>query len=342
MLKLGSMRFILAIIVLLYHITKFVFIGEFAVICFFMLSGYWITFMYENKYKKFKSLKVFYISRIWRLFPVFLLFNVIAFVLSYFFNYPVFQIITSQTFLMQVLFWIANFLILGYNIIKPPILGTAWSLDVELQFYLVYLALILLFKKSNYPVLLISLIISAIISIFYHHGMLQKTLIYYLFFFLIGILIYLKDLQFNKKLEITGTLLFLVILNINYLFPGLRKITIGNHFTIYNIHLNEILPIFLIPLISNSLKNKSTKLDRTLGDMSFVLYLCHWVLIIPYDYFIEGANMVNRTPFTLGYIIVTLVMSYLIYEFYDKPIDNLRRKWGVSQPVIKHQEIFTG
>ncbi|MDB4902320.1 MAG: Peptidoglycan/LPS O-acetylase OafA/YrhL, contains acyltransferase and SGNH-hydrolase domain [Mucilaginibacter sp.] len=339
MLKPGSVRFILAIIVILFHITKMIFLGHFAVLCFFILSGYWITLMYENKYKKFEaSQKVFYISRVWRLLPVFLLFNCLAFVFSYYYNPHLYDSISLLHWPIKGIYWFSNFFLLGFFNMSSQALVPAWSLDIELQFYLLYPFLLLSFKKTDYWILSVFIIVALILSVHYPTTIISKTLIYYLFYFLIGMMIYLKNFSFSRKIETVFTCIFIFAVIINYIIPDLRKITVTNNATDYNRYLNECLPILLIPFISNSVKNKSSKLDRVLGDMSFVLYLCHWALIIPYNYYIKGLTVIHRVPYSLLYLIITFIVSYLIYKFYDKPIDNLRKKWVESHEIKKNRE----
>lgn len=332
MLKPGIIRFILALAVVLFHTTKLVFIGHLAVHCFFILSGYWVTFMYENKYSKLQStVKVFYISRIWRLFPVFLLFNLLGFVMSYFLNRDLYEAsLNIDGSFTSIIEWLPNIILLGFNHLKSTVLIPAWSLDIELQFYIVYPALLLLLKKKNQLSLGVLFVVTAITLLFFHDNPLSKSLLSYVFYFALGIMMYLKKYTFTKKTELLFTLLFIAILLIQYVVPDLRKLTIQDNSTAYNRYLNELLPFLLIPLISNSVKNKSTKLDRVLGDISFVIYLCHWVLLLPYSDLVEGMSIKQRLPYSAIYIVTTITLSYIFYLLYDKPIDKLRRKWVQS------------
>ena len=139
MLKPGLLRFILALTVIFFHISKLIFLGHFAVLCFFMLSGYWITFMYKNKYQKFEDVfKVFYISRVWRLFPVFLLFNILVFAVSYIYNPHFFDFFLAFKTSEKLGYGLSNIFLLGFYQFKNQILVPAWSLDIEMQFYLIY------------------------------------------------------------------------------------------------------------------------------------------------------------------------------------------------------------
>jgi peptidoglycan/LPS O-acetylase OafA/YrhL len=154
-----------------------------------------------------------------------------------------------------------------------------------------------------------------------------KTLLYYLFYFLIGMWIFLKQIRFSEKMENYFNVVFILILTAHYIVPQLRQLTIGDLASSYNGYLNELLPLLMIPLISNAVLRKSSSLDRTLGDMSYVMYLCHWLLIMPYTYYSKGTSFIQRIPYSLAYVLVTLLVSYLIYKYYDRPIDSLRRKW---------------
>ncbi|SDD62664.1 Peptidoglycan/LPS O-acetylase OafA/YrhL, contains acyltransferase and SGNH-hydrolase domains [Mucilaginibacter pineti] len=334
-MKPGSIRFILAFTVILFHITKLVFLGHFAVCCFFILSGYWITFMYQKKYVKFKNpLFVFYISRIWRLFPVFLLFNLLGGVFTYFYNPGIFQALSTFSALKITGYIFSNIFLLGFNHITPVFLIPAWSLDIEFQFYLIYPALLSWLCKLNYKAFIGVILLAVLINLVFAKGFISKTLLYYIAFFLIGILIYLKNLTFNKNIESGALILFVLILATNYLIPGLRKITVGNNATDYNMYLNETLPLLIIPAISNSVRIKSSKFDRLLGDISYVMYLCHWVLIIPYNFYIKGISFSQRVPYSLVYLVLTLLLSYIIYKYYDKPIDSYRRGWVDSNEKL--------
>ena len=121
MIKPGLVRFILASLVVFFHITKFVFIGHLAVYCFFILSGYWVSLMYETKYSKAKQpLFVFYCSRIFRLLPVYYLISILTFIMLFIFDSQLIERLNFRSF-SGVSFGLANLLMLGYNqlIFKP-------------------------------------------------------------------------------------------------------------------------------------------------------------------------------------------------------------------------------
>jgi len=338
MLKPGVVRIILALTVVAFHISKLLPLGEFAVLSFFMLSGYWITLMYENKYSK-SSVVNFYVSRFWRLLPVFILFNAITILLKSIYDHQVFLSLMANR---SVGFYLSNIFILGLNTVKRFPLAPAWSLDLELQYYLLFPLLYMIFKKKDiflYIIAALSFIVLIIHTLLVPVTEIPTTVFPLLFFFIVGMVIFLKKLTFSARTELIFNGMFFFILLLIYCIPVLRAHTLKDPYCDFNHYLNTALPLFLIPFFSNSVRRKSDQTDRAIGEMSFVLYLAHWALIAPYNYYSRDLSFVQRLPYTIGYLVITLGLSYLLFRFYDKPIDNLRRKWVESKikgPQEKH------
>ncbi|TDO97059.1 acyltransferase family protein [Flavobacterium sp. 245] len=328
MIKPGLVRFILASLVVFFHITKFVFIGHLAVYCFFILSGYWVTLMYETKYSKAKQpLLVFYCSRIFRLLPVYYLISILTFIMLFIFDSQVIERI-NFTSLSGVSFGVANLLMLGYNQLSFQPLVPAWSLDIELQFYL-FLPLILIFlkqQKVRFSILGIAFLIMLALSFLWTDLFLSKTILKYLVYFLVGIEIYKSKIEFNYKIERIFNSLFIGILVIHYAIPNLFAL-VKLADSSYNELFNILVSFLLIPLLSNSVRRKSDSRDMLLGGMSYVLYLSHWMFIIPYNYYIDELSKIDRIPYMLGYLFITYLFSLFIYQYYDMPLDKLRKKW---------------
>jgi peptidoglycan/LPS O-acetylase OafA/YrhL len=332
MLKPGLVRFLLASLVVFFHITKFVFIGPLAVFCFFILSGYWVSLMYENKYSKKKnSLLIFYGSRILRLAPVFYLVSALTYLLIYIYN-PESLFFLAHVSIDTVIFWFSNVFFLGYSQLHFQPLVPAWSLDIELQFYLLLPFLLLLMKSKLNSIycIAISLILSLLLIIFFLDLFISKTILKYLVYFLIGVAIYKFKIKFDKSTEMGFTILFLGILLIHYAVPNLYSLvkTVSNS---YNELFNILTSFLLIPLLTNSVLRKSDLNDMSLGGMSYALYLSHWMFIIPYNYYIKDINKMERIPYSLFYLLITYLFSFLIFKYFDTPIDNKRKAWVASK-----------
>ncbi len=330
----------LAVLVVLFHITKFVFLGHFAVLCFFMLSGYWITYMYDAKYKAADNAVVsFYLSRLWRLLPVYVLLNAVALGLAHYYNGDLASYTAPLSAPGKLIFWFSNVFILSSGLFPKQVLSPAWSLDVELQFYLLFPLLFAVLTRlerylTEFSGVLLLLIIS--VSLLSPELVIAKTVVIYLPYFLIGSVIYFGNISFSKKTELVFNSAFLLVLGVNYLFASLREETIYHHLSSYNQYLNNYLPLLLIPLLSNSVRVRTkSRLDSVLGDMSYVLYLTHWVVLIPYLHYMSGQDAKVKLLYTAVYLVLTFGLSYLIYLFYDKPIDRLRRKWTVNKASLQ-------
>jgi len=128
----GVFRLFLASIVFFSHISS-VNIGHATVSVFFFLSGHLIYKMYKKKYSnKNNPIINFYLSRILRIFPIFILITVLFFLLNYFLN--------LDHISEEKIGWLPNYIIIGFNFfnVKHAIIGTAWSLEIELIFYIIF------------------------------------------------------------------------------------------------------------------------------------------------------------------------------------------------------------
>jgi peptidoglycan/LPS O-acetylase OafA/YrhL len=327
MLKPGLVRFLLASIVIFYHLSGAIYIGTMSVFCFFILSGYWVTFMYEKKYINYKRpVTTFYLSRIFRLFPVYLLIGTLTIIMSIIFFPNFFSLVSRHN---VQLFWLSNVFLLGYNQLSFKPIVPAWSLDIELQFY-VFLPLLLAIgtAKINRTVMLCMFgVITVLISVFYPFTIASKTIAPYLSYFFIGVFIYKSKLTFSRRTEIIFNSLMIVILLTHYSLGITHFYTVFKTQMHYESYFNQLISLLLIPLLSNCVNNKSDNLDRILGEMSYVLYLTHWLLIIPYNHVITGLSKFQRIPVSAGYLLLTYILSYIIFKYYDKPIDKIRREW---------------
>jgi len=337
MIKPGLVRFILASIVVLFHVAKVVYLGTLAVYCFFILSGYWISLMYDLKYAKLNSpVQEFYTSRIYRLFPVYYLFVVLTAVFTLVFDFDKVRLIADMPFVKQLAFWLSNITLLGYNQLTYKPIAPAWSLDIEVQFYVLFpLVILFMGKKANRIMMLLALALLAIIvETVFKGSFLHGTVLPYLVYFAIGISLNKDKVVFTKGTQLVCNLLFVAVLLVHCLSPKLFQLVKDSE-TSYHLHFSQLASLLLIPLLASSVRVKSNKLDRSLGDMSYVLYLSHWVWFIPYNHYIQNLTTVQRLPYMAAYLLLTFAMAFFFYRYYDRPIEERRRRLAELKELSK-------
>ena len=128
----GAFRLWLALLVFIHHLSSLDW-GPAAVYAFFVLSGFWIETMWAARYRHARRPYLTYlVSRVWRLAPAMVLVSVITIVLLPVIGVPATVIWAAPLHLIA-----STAFLLGYAWLPYLPVGSAWSLDVEMQFYLV-------------------------------------------------------------------------------------------------------------------------------------------------------------------------------------------------------------
>jgi peptidoglycan/LPS O-acetylase OafA/YrhL len=331
----GFLRLMLALIVVFHHNTRYIKIGEFAVFAFFMLSGYWIHKMYKEKYALLeRPFFSFIISRWLRIYPTYLFNFLLALLLVFVFKMWPDGLAAYET-ADKTQFWFSSLFLITYNQLPVPLmlLVPAWSLDIELQFYFLFPVLFLFFvwfkPKWVYVVLFALVVLNSTLLDGVFHG----TVINAIQFFLVGSILYVTDYTPGKKMIHASWILFFVLLSINYIHPVLRENMYSSTRELMwlgmNYHglFNMALAVIIIPLLAINVKQPSPPTDRLLGNLSYDIYLFHWVLSIPYNFYFAELPFVQRLPFFFIYLILTILGSLLILKYIDEPVERLRRRW---------------
>lgn len=326
---------VLALTVVFHHSTKYLKIGEFAVFAFFMLSGYWIHKMYKEKYNLLQSPFYSFITSRWlRIYPTYLINLILVLLIIFAFKWSP-ENLEAYAQGGDSQFWFSNLFLISYNQLPVPLmfLVPAWSLDIELQFYIIF-PLIFLWLNRTKPVwvyltfLVISVLAHTIFRDFFH-----GTVISAIHFFLIGSLLYVTDYKPGKPVVYIAALLFFALLSVNYLHPVLRANMFSSTRDLmwlgmnYHALFNTVLAIVIIPILAINVKQPSPPTDRLMGNLSYDIYLFHWVLALPYNYFFAHLPFGQRLPYFFIYFLLTLAGSYLMYKFVDEPVERLRKRW---------------
>jgi peptidoglycan/LPS O-acetylase OafA/YrhL len=332
----GRFRLMLASIVVLHHLTRFE-MGKMAVYAFFVLSGYWISQMYETKYMRAsRPYAVFLASRFWRLAPVFLLVNALV-------------IATSLACGLGAPSWpwsfhqlASNLMMAGYaSLGSTGLLVPAWSLDVELQFYVAVPLLLLL--CSGRSALARALFIGACacgpVLLLAGVGRSGATVLPYLGFFALGIMAAQWTWRPTASQAAVSIALVVVLTLLVFALPGTRGVLLasrgpGAQIFWLNVPVNALLALLLAPAALWSVRQRSGQTDRTLGDLSYVVYLLHWELVILVTRYLAALPFLERAAATAAAIVATGVSAWLVWRFFDRPIDELRRRWVQGRLLV--------
>ena len=307
-------------------------IGLFAVCVFFVLSGYWISIMWRERYSGLSHpYLVFIASRYFRLLPCLL--SAIPFALAAVFFFgtgdALGQVGPIRLSPMTVLTHLTVIGIgFGHLIVRP-----AWSLDIEMQFYYVAPFLIFLLQRIHTAVLGVSVCAGVVVWDFlnlYFEWVPNPFLPHFLLFFVIGILI--EQFQFRPgRLTVGVSSAGLVVLHLLCIFnpffrpllirmPGFDSDAIGQWTA-------PALCIVAVPLIASILAVRSSRLDRHFGNIAYPLYLLHVIPIGIAQTFMKTSSQIREMPLTIAGIVGSIVLALIVYRVVDIPCERWRHNW---------------
>ena len=300
----GAFRIFLAGMVLLSHLSA-IGVGRLGVAAFFMLSGYWITNLW-NRIGGYDRVAMFFANRIFRIYPLYII--VVLFCIALFHVY-----LTPSTFLL-----------LGVATSDGPhAIGVEWSLDIEMQFYLVFPILYFLLKtipRSGYSVCGALTVLGWLIGM--RWGV--ETVLKYLPMFCIGMTLYIRTIRFSNRSALLSFAAFLSLFVACYTFPYSRPLVItgGAPGPIEQDVFAMIWASLLTPYLGASVVRKSNHLDRILGDSSYPMYLIHYPVIRLVHGFFGQAGFLWRA------LAVACVVgsTAALYQFVDRPMERVRRR----------------
>jgi len=352
---MGTLRFIFALCILILHSGQifnfFVLNSTVAVSSFFVISGFFMALILDNKYNHTKKNHtfLFWSNRFLRIFPLYwitLVITVIFIVLKlvlhvgtsdnaiahyvswsphtsvFFFGVNLINyIFRNITLLITIDYLRASNNISGYLLVQQ-----AWTLQIELLFYVLAPFLTRLSKKLFLGVFICYMIVFWGIITPLH--LIPLTLINS----------FLRNLVF----------FFLGMMSYRFLYKNLHMITLHPHiiksvffaFLIYLLFYNLVpdkvtLPIlditdpfyyviltFSLPLIF--FQTSASLFDNFLGKFSYPIYILHFFIL----------KLLSNLPYlrydsyskTILVAVVTLIASYLAIKFIETPINRYRQK----------------
>jgi peptidoglycan/LPS O-acetylase OafA/YrhL len=364
--NLNGLRFIAAFMVIISHIEQFQSVlkldsywgvegvhnlGKLGVYLFFVLSGFLITYLllHEENISGTISVKNFYIRRILRIWPLYMLIVVLGFFvlphLSLWFVpdwSPTLQHDFWKKFTLFFLFF-SNLAFAIYPAEPVSSISQSWSVSTEEQFYLIWPVLMKFFKNklrlligviAVYWSIKVSVLMMQHFAPSLNNFLALATISNYLEMFCIDAMAigglgayfifhkkeWFTKIVFNRWVEIAALLVVLFFVVTGY--KGIKSIRI------------ETYAVFFGIIIFNAACNPKTifklenKMLSYLGKISYGLYMYHSIIIPAVINLGIQQGWTSRFFFYPACILLIIAVASISYEFFEKPI--LKRKLNFS------------
>jgi len=345
--KIPALNGIRALAVLLVVISHsgfgYIIPGGFGVTVFFFLSGFLITTLLLNEFRETQKISIlhFFIRRILRLYPAFLVAIILAYSLAYF------EIIGGKATLIGAFaqfFYFANYFNVFFDGVQYTPAGTSiyWSLAVEEHFYLIYPLICSFFLIKMDAKKLLIFLFSLILTVLFWRIYLQQGLD-----FKEGRILYATDTRIDSI--VFGCLLALLKNPIGVM--GKRELTLQDLFLIvftlagiaatflirdeifrltlrYSIQglLLSVLFYYAIAFYEHRLFSfLNSNILNIIGIYSYSIYLFHFTVI---EVVQTNLPQVSQKYILLPIVlIISTIMSALVFKFIESPLKIYRKKY---------------
>ncbi len=332
---LDGLRGLAAIVVVIFHFMEiiiadfsnnFISHGYLAVDFFFCLSGFVVSYAYDNRIAGM-GLKTFIKLRLIRLQPLVVIGSVLG-LLTFLFD-PYSNLYAIYGFKETALIFITSALLIPYPIVSERYFNLfnlnapSWSLFWEYIANFVYA--IILFKATKK--VLAPLVLLAAAVLFYigwgsgsllggwSGGTFFDGLARISFSFLMGMFIFRSNWIIKNKLGLIGMSALLLLA---FLTPYSDQ---------WNWLVDPLLVVFYFPLIVSlgagaSLAGRHHKINKFSGDISYPLYMTHYPFMwIFANYVVAEEPGMAQLSWVIPVCVILLIgFSYLVFKFLDFPI----------------------
>ena len=348
---MGLFRVILAISVVLSHIVKTEtpfyqgFGGTNSVEIFFLVSGFYIALILDKTYK---SKRMFYLNRILRLYPIYLIVCLLVLLTSILrrgfaenlFGYsPLVPLISTFSNLTLIgTDWLMFFdtsnggiqltssVVTGDRMRDLLWIAPAWSLGIEITFYA--MAPIICRWRSRF--LIAAIIGLCTIRILFNQSEFNfaespfdaRFFPFELPYFLVGILLY--RCKRDAKLEVTIPLKYLysALFLFFLIFEPIRSS--------FDLSRTASMAVLVIVAAVVVLFGQSSEFDRKFGELSYPIYISHVFIAQVYEFSSTGIvkkfSLLDNNHISMSVQVLLIVLvSYFLLQI-TKPIEKIRDK----------------
>lgn len=296
---------------------------------FFIVSAFTLCISHERRKTEYKATTKFFIRRFFRIAPSYYL--AIAVIMTW-------NALTISPDYMKAIptFWfLSNLLFL--NTLSPEIIGTivpgGWSVSVEFMFYLLFPFITRKVKNANTSLILFCITV-AIASLFYfkfhadpywsRFEFMKLNFYIHLPIFFLGIFIYyvirdgFQSIKYSTLLAIMALVILFTIIPMPYYMLWCIVFT-----------------MVVLILHSHSYKFLCNKVLSKIGEVSFSMYIIHFLIIIILNKFNIGhiisvtgllSSIINFVLLYTLVAIATFGIANITYKLIEVPGQNLGRK----------------
>lgn len=304
----GAFRLLLAVLVFVSHVSRFS-VGRPAVIVFFMLSGYWVTRLYTERAMTVPAFLRDRFLRVW----------------------PLLAVVAAAVVAIDVLpdgshsgSLRSTLALLGLATRGGDVIGVAWSLDVEAQFYLLLPSLVALGaavdRRWRVPACVAAVVVLTVIGIRLRELGIPSVLLYAPAF-AAGAAIWLGRWSPGGRWALASVAVFVAAMAGAAMLPGMAWLVAGRASGWW--HDVPILAVCLAltPFVAWNVHQPSPEIDRHLGNLSFPFYLVHFPIVAA----MQDATA-SPAADKLAALLLSTAATLALYRVVDRPMERFRRK----------------
>jgi peptidoglycan/LPS O-acetylase OafA/YrhL len=314
---LGLLRLFLSVSVMATHLWETVApdAGRHAVMCFFVISGFLVTKIANEHYTN--RPRAFLLNRFLRLYPLYAVAALAGALTLLILPHRAFDLSGSFEWPMNLQQWLAQLFIIGLNDTVIRFSPSAWSLAIEIYFYLLIGLLTYRSARLTYAAFVLSLVpavltLLRIVDMPFYMGSYGSA-----FAFFAGASLYFLNarLQLSPLLFHAGlALLMLNMFGTPLLLsePLARDAALG-------------VSVFLmapILLASRHMYASLKGISSWAGKFAYPLFLLHWAVAVYLTIFFEK----DSAGLFLGTLLACLFVSYALIISVEDPIEKIREK----------------
>jgi len=319
----GAFRLWLALLVVVHHVSR-VELGKTPVLVFFALSGFWVHKVWQSRYRHtYQPWLTFIVSRWWRIAPVMVLGSAITLAMLAAIGDPMLADAARMPWRQAF----STVSLLGYAEMAVRPLGPAWSLDVEMQFYLVAPLLVLLVQRSSAVIALGLSFLMFVAGMAIYPGVVLTS---FLPFFVIGMVAAQHDWAPPPRMAEGAMILAILLVGAMLLSPWSHSLLgeNGPHWP----QVNLLLAVLLLPQALVSARSKGGQRDGVWADQSFIVYLMHWPAIYLWRN-TAWSGPVTAVIALAGLAVCVAVVCWVVRVLFDRPLNRARSRWVASRRV---------